>query len=190
MRNNEMVLNNRIFVNCKDMSATSFYVYVCIKQRQVTTGEDNFTICDIIEDIGLAKSTLMRNVKELVTLGYIGEKKTYNSELSPCKIYPIVELEHSVHGYSNFNLNFVKKLTEYVKDDKLNKRHLEIVFYLKYKELQRSKTWKISQAHISRGLGITRNAINISLKNLNKSIVNDLYSIFGEEFEYIYDFLK
>lgn len=186
----KLILNNKVFINCKDMSATGFYVYFCIKYYQTVSGEDKFSIHNIIEDIGLAKSTLIRNVKELVNLGYLKEKKTYNSESSPYKVYSIVELEDTIHGYSRFNLEFVKTLINYVKIDKINKRHLQMFSYLKYKELQRSRTWNVSQSHISRGLGVTRNAINISLKNLDKNVVKELYDIFEEDFEYIYDFLK
>lgn len=185
-----MRINNRIFKNCKDMSATCFYVYICIKVYQVNTGSDKFSIYDIKDDVGLAKSTLIRNIKELIPFGYIKEKKTYNSSSNPYKTYPIIEPKDTIHGFTDFNLNFVEEIIKLVREDKLNKRHLQMFLYLKYKEQQKSKPWNLSQSHVSRGLGVTRNAINISLKNLDRNIVKELYEIYGSEFEYIYDFLK
>lgn len=190
MQKNTMKINNRIFKNCKDMSATCFYVYICIKVYQANTNSDNFSIYDIKDNVGLAKSTLIRNIKELMPFGYIKERKTYNSFSNPYKTYSIVEPKDTIHGFTDFNLNFVEKIIYLVKEDKLNKRHLQIFLYLKYKELLRNNSWNLSQSHISRCLGVTRNAINISLKNLDKEIVKELYEIYGLEFEYIYDFLK
>lgn len=190
MNQNIMTINNRIFKNCKDMSSTCFYVYICVKVYQSNTGYDRFSVYDIKDSVGLAKSTLLRNIKELIHLGYIKEKNTYNSLKYPYKLYPIVEPNDNLHGFTDLKIDFVKTIINLVKKDKLNKRHLQIFIYLKYKEQQNRKSCNLSQSNLSRGLGVTRNAINISLKNLNKDVVNDLYHKYGSYFEYIYNFLN
>lgn len=190
MINNTISINNRVFKDCKKMSATGFYVYMCIKTHQNKVNENIFSVYDLSANVGIAKSTLIKNIKELIPLGYLKENNTYNSATNQYKTYFILEPKDKIHGVTNIDATFLEKLIDLVNNDYLNKRHLQIFLFLKYKEQQRSKTWKLSQSHISMGLGVTRNAVHTSLKNINLDIVNQLYDMYNDYFEYIYKFLK
>lgn len=189
MTNNKIFINNRVFKDCKKMSATGFYVYIGAKVHQVITHENVFSLYELYEDIGIAKSTLIKNIKELIPLGYFKENNTYNSAINQFKTYSALEPKDTIHGFTSIDINFLKELISLVRDNKLNKRHLQIFLFLIYKEQEKSKTWKLSQSYISIGLGVTRNAIHTSLKILNLEVINYLHNSHKECFNYIYNFL-
>lgn len=190
MKENSIIINNRIFQDCKQMSATIFYVYMFIKSYQYETNKNIFSVYELLDDIGIAKSTLIKNIKELVLLGYLKEHRDYNSAKHHFKNYSIIEPTDIIYGFTSINVNFLNTLISLVSKDYINKRNFQIFIFLKHKEQQGSKTWKASQSHISVGLGVTRNAIHTSLRNLNMKVVDYLYITYGDYFKYIYDFLK
>lgn len=187
--NNKILINNRVFKDCKKMSATGFYVYIGAKLHQTITKEKTFSLNELYEDVGIAKSTLIKNIKELIPLGYFKENNTYNSATNQFKTYSALEPKDNIHGYTSVDIDFLKELISLVRDNKLNKRHLQIFLFLIYKEQERSRTWKLSQSYISMGLGVTRNAVHTSLKILDIKVINYLHNSYTECFKYIYNFL-
>lgn len=187
--NDKVFINNRVFKDCKNMSATAFYVYIGAKVHQIVNNENVFSLHELYEEIGIAKSTLIKNIKELIPLGYFKENNTYNSSINQFKTYSALEPKDDIHGFTCIDMKFLKELISLVKNNKLNKRHLQIFLFLIYKEQENSKTWKLSQSYISMGLGVTRNAIHISLKILDLEVVNYLQKTHNVCFEYIYNFL-
>lgn len=186
---NLMFMNNKIIKNCKNMNATSFYVYICLKFYTVKNETTKFAVNDVLDDIGLAKNTLNRSLKVLVNEGLLKEGSSYNSPTHPNKEYTFIEPSNTILGYTKISLGFMGCLINKVKNKELTKRQFEMFIYLIHRKSDNSKDFKLSQSQISQNLGVTRNAISISLKKLSIQSIFEIQEQFPAEFKNVFHFL-
>ena len=73
---------------------------------------------------------------------------------------------------------------------KLTKTQFRVFLFLKYKEFNNVDVNSLTQSKIAISLGLTRNSINIAIKNINLNVIDFLESNFSTEFFYIKCFIN
>lgn len=185
MKQKYFCMSNKIIKNC-NLSPSVFNVYINIKIYTIMNDKNNFELNDIIKQTNLSKNPLLRCLKTLEKEGILIKGKSYNS-INKTKVYKFNDIKTTILGYTMLNVNFLFFLLEGIKEKKITKRQFQIFIYLISKK--ENEIANLTQAQIGKNFGVTRNLINMSLKNINLEFINRINTTYPKEFKNIYNYM-
>lgn len=74
-RDNKVLIPNAIFEDFDVINDGAIKIYLAIKLNDKKEGNRNYTINELIEITGVARSTFLKNIKDLISMGYICKKR-------------------------------------------------------------------------------------------------------------------
>lgn len=184
----KLILNNKIFKDCSNVSPSNFYIYVTLSKYLYENNEDYVFATDIVDLVSVTKESIVRNLKKMVELDYLIEERHLNKN-HYIKKY-CIKSDNFINGETSINLEFLNILLKLVHQEKLSKRNFQVFLYLKYKEQEKKTAWKTSMLNLSKQLNTTQKNLMFSLKQLDENVVNYLQETYSDCFKYIYSHLR
>ena len=190
MREVNLGLKTAFFKNAHNTTTSYFFILITLAIYQNHSQKSHVSYGDLKPYVFFKKTTFNRNVKAFVEDGYLIECKSYNSSLNRYKRYYFSKNFKESSDYFCLNREFVRALIELVNKKKLTKTQFRVFLFLKYKEFNNVDVNSLTQSKIAISLGLTRNSINIAIKNINLNVIDFLESNFSTEFFYIKCFIN
>lgn len=184
----KLILNNKIFKDCRKISPSNFYIYVSLSKYLYENNKEYVFATEMVDLVSVTKESIVRNLKKLVELDYLIEERHLNKN-HYFKKYSIKK-DNIIDGETLIELEFLNTLLELVYQEKLSKRNFQIFLYLKYKEQEKNTSWKTSMMNLSKQLNSTQKNLMFSLKQLDENTINYLNETYNDCFKYIYSHLK
>ena len=98
-RDHKITIPNVFFDDVKVMSDGAFRIYLALKLAEKRDGVETFTLHAMLEAASVSRSTLLKNIKDLVTLGYLC-KKRQNRRMGEEYVYYINPHFNRTKGYT------------------------------------------------------------------------------------------
>lgn len=186
-KDDETIINNSLFDKIATLDNSSLDMYLAIKLLEKENGRYAFEQAEIMERMGISKSTFLRSSKHLVKAKLVNKKKAKSRR------------NNDVHTYSINTLNNQKTFTrvpdatiELMLMSKLSKK--EIAFYL----FLRKESWSnnendifISRAKIAEQIGCDEtNITKISDKLHKKRFIRKMVMQDGTKTKVVYKIIK
>jgi len=109
---NEILRQEKIYMKKaldEDISTRNIHLILCISE--LSSQNENITVSDISEYLGLTKSTVNNNINKLINKGYIYKKPSENNKLQ-YNIFLTYNGEYVVEEYNNFKEMIFENLTK------------------------------------------------------------------------------
>ena len=109
---NEILRQEKIYMKKaldEDISTRNIHLILCISE--LSSQNENITVSDISEYLGLTKSTVNNNINKLINKGYIYKKPSENNKLQ-YNIFLTYNGDYVVEEYNNFKEMIFENLTK------------------------------------------------------------------------------
>jgi|GEM_PF-2114676 len=161
-KQNKISIPNTIFTDFDKIKGGSIKIYLSLKLEENVKKIKEFTQNDIEEFAAISRSTFVRNIKDLVNMGYVCKKRT-NRRNKEEYIYYINPFFSVVAGFTMLENRVVRLMLNELTDGEI-----KVYSFLSMMVGDAKNDCWASQKYISRKIGKTQQGISLITNNLLK----------------------